>query len=736
MQQHYTNIAFISYKREDEKWAKWLQNKLEHYQLPIEVRKQKVEFAERPRHVFKDTTDLSGGVLEKAIKEGLASSKYLIVICSPRAAKSPWVCKEVQEFIDSGREENIIPFIIDGEPYSKDIEKECFPEALKSLAGEKELLGININENGRDSAAVKVIARMFDIRFDTLWQRFKKSERKRRTLISLIIAFFVLLAVSLVYSFIIYNNNQKQIQMLNLINIISEAETLSSQDKSLSAAHLLISLINEERTLSEEETNLLNAAILSCTEKLVNSKCELISVSKVVNKEDNIQNLSESGDNYMIIQNEDEMYLINKQTTDSLFIGYMSDYPTSCADWLSNDRKYFFLPPTRDCLDGGTVNIYDLSCGLLRREVNVVGSWYAEGNVLSVKPDNTKFLYHYGFRGESGIKEYDINGESKDICTEYEEGDNVEALSAKYSPSGNFILLFESFYDRIPSISIVDAKTYDVVYTFDDLDHIKLKNVYWDEDCNEDVICIEDTTLQKTTLRYSWKINRDSKTISQNKTLQSMCISNDGALVSYSTVGDSVFIYNTQNSRFIYKGRHDAYSMNFNNHGDNLCFVDLGGQVADIFNVEELKISKSLPIELSYNYNCHTGIVFSKDDKTIVFTIGAVCGGISVWDAINCKKVQTDLDADSIFFNHDYSKMVTFEKDNTDGVEYDFENNKILKIQNKALSDYYPYEDNVYLKMSNNRLYYVKRTNENNLKYGKNITTDTFMNLFKVLINQ
>ena len=263
-----------------------------------------------------------------------------------------------------------------------------------------------------------------------------------------------------------------------------------------------------------------------------------------------------------------------------------------------------------------------------------------------------------------------------------------------------------------------------------------MKNVYWDEDCNEDVICIEDTTLQKTTLRYSWKINYDSKTISQNRTLQSMCISNDGTLVSYSTVGDSVFIYNTQNSRFIYKGRHDAYSMNFNNHGDNLCFVDLGGQVADIFNVEELKISKSLPIELSYNYNCHTGIVFSKDDKTIVFTIGAVWGGISVWDAINCKKVQTDLDADSILFNHDYSKMVTFEKDNTDGVEYDFENNKILKIQNNALSDYYPYEDNVYLKMSNNRLYYVKRTNENNLKFGKNVTTGTFMNLFKVLINQ
>lgn len=55
----YTNIAFISYKREDEAWAKWLQKKLEHYKLPTEIRKNNpnLEFSEHPRHVFKDTTD-------------------------------------------------------------------------------------------------------------------------------------------------------------------------------------------------------------------------------------------------------------------------------------------------------------------------------------------------------------------------------------------------------------------------------------------------------------------------------------------------------------------------------------------------------------------------------------------------------------------------------------------------------------------------------------------------------
>lgn len=181
----YTNIAFISYKREDEAWAKWLQKKLEHYKLPTEIRKKNpdLEFYECPRYIFKDTTDLSGGVLAKAIKAGLDSSKFLIVICSPRAAKSEWVCKEVQDFINLGREEYIIPFIVDGEPHSVNAEKECFPFALKSLSGERELLGININENGRDSAAVKVVARLFDLKFDTLWNRFQREEKRKRRII-------------------------------------------------------------------------------------------------------------------------------------------------------------------------------------------------------------------------------------------------------------------------------------------------------------------------------------------------------------------------------------------------------------------------------------------------------------------------------------------------------------------------------------------------------------------------
>ena len=181
----YEYFAFISYKREDEKWAKWLQKKLESYSLPTAVRKENPELPNKIRPVFRDQSELSGGNLKAEIEKGLNGSKYLIVICSPRSAKSPWVSKEVQHFIDQGREDFIIPFIIGGTPNASIPEDECFPEGLRQLKGEKEILGININEMGRDAAAIKVIARMFDLRFDTLWQRHEKEKRKKRLIVVL-----------------------------------------------------------------------------------------------------------------------------------------------------------------------------------------------------------------------------------------------------------------------------------------------------------------------------------------------------------------------------------------------------------------------------------------------------------------------------------------------------------------------------------------------------------------------
>ena len=194
MEQGKEYYAFISYKREDEKWAKWLQHKLEHYRFPTVLSGR----ADLPRSIhptFRDVTDLTPGLLAEEIEGALRASQWLIVVCSPRSAKSPWVCKEAQSFIDSGRADRIIPFVIEGNPFSADPETECYPKALLGLTGREELLATNVNEMGRDAAAIKVVARMFGLRFDTLWQRHRRDRRQRRILAGAIALILAVLGV-------------------------------------------------------------------------------------------------------------------------------------------------------------------------------------------------------------------------------------------------------------------------------------------------------------------------------------------------------------------------------------------------------------------------------------------------------------------------------------------------------------------------------------------------------------
>lgn len=174
-------FAFISYQRKDEEWAKWLAHELEHYHLPITLNGRK-DLPKNLRPIFRDIDELAAGNLPKQIHYALESSKNLVVICSPNSAMSKWVNKEVEEFISMGKTDRIFPFIIDGVAMSHDINKECFPPALRNLPKQEERLGGNINEKGRDAAVVKIIAGMLELNFDTLWQRYErdKAEEERK----------------------------------------------------------------------------------------------------------------------------------------------------------------------------------------------------------------------------------------------------------------------------------------------------------------------------------------------------------------------------------------------------------------------------------------------------------------------------------------------------------------------------------------------------------------------------
>lgn len=174
MQGLYKNFAFISYSHRDIKIAKWLQRKLESYRLPTEVGNEIKQGERYLRPVFRDQSDLNTGILKDELRKNLEESKFLILICSPSSANSQWVSEEARIFVESGRIENIIPVLC---PDGKTPESDLFPQYLREYFinhPDKELLGINIGEVGREKAVVRVISRMLGINFDTLWKRHRR----------------------------------------------------------------------------------------------------------------------------------------------------------------------------------------------------------------------------------------------------------------------------------------------------------------------------------------------------------------------------------------------------------------------------------------------------------------------------------------------------------------------------------------------------------------------------------
>lgn len=170
-------LAFISYQRDDENFAEWLQHQLEHYRIPINVLEAQPELNDCRCKIFLDKTELSGGILSDEIDKALMASHFLIVLCSPSSAKSKWVDKEIRRFLSLNGRTSVIPLIISGTPYAQNPEEECFVPTLRELRNTSdEILGINVSEMGREVASIKAIAFMLGLKFDTLWQRYERDK--------------------------------------------------------------------------------------------------------------------------------------------------------------------------------------------------------------------------------------------------------------------------------------------------------------------------------------------------------------------------------------------------------------------------------------------------------------------------------------------------------------------------------------------------------------------------------
>ena len=204
--QDFIYYAFISYSHKDEKWAKWLQRKLESYRLPTVIRKESAKvLPKRIAPVFLDATDLSVGKLNAKLNQELEASRYLIVVCSPNSAKpnsngDHYVNKEVGVFSSLGRVDRIIPVIVDGVP--GDPEKECFCPKIHEL----DLVGLDATKHSRTRILNDVVAKILSLRPDELWRREKRRIRRKRIIGSLAAAF--LLAIALFAGWVAWDWNR------------------------------------------------------------------------------------------------------------------------------------------------------------------------------------------------------------------------------------------------------------------------------------------------------------------------------------------------------------------------------------------------------------------------------------------------------------------------------------------------------------------------------------------------
>src|SRR6478736_4741947 len=131
--------AFLSYSHKDKELADWLHRELERVRVPSALAGKLTANGVVPRRltpVFRDQQDLSaGGDLAEEIKAALAASQFLLVLCSPEAAKSRWTNQEIESFKRTRPEGCVLAAVAAGEPFASDMPgreaEECFPPALR-----------------------------------------------------------------------------------------------------------------------------------------------------------------------------------------------------------------------------------------------------------------------------------------------------------------------------------------------------------------------------------------------------------------------------------------------------------------------------------------------------------------------------------------------------------------------------------------------------------------------------
>jgi tetratricopeptide (TPR) repeat protein len=200
--------AFLSYSHRDKAWGEWLHRALEDQRVDGDLVGRRTPAGPVPktlRPIFRDREDFSAGhSLAEQTVAALEASQFLVVVCSPNAAKSEYVNEEIRRFKAMGRAERVIPIIVDGEPGHP--ERECFPPALRrkvapdgTITDEREEpVAADAREqgDGRELAKQKIVAGLLGVGLDEIVRRAGRARQRRNRFWAALAGVFLVLALT------------------------------------------------------------------------------------------------------------------------------------------------------------------------------------------------------------------------------------------------------------------------------------------------------------------------------------------------------------------------------------------------------------------------------------------------------------------------------------------------------------------------------------------------------------
>jgi len=194
--------AYLSYSHRDESYAKWFHAALEKFTVPPAMVGRETANGPIPKSfapIFRDRQELAASHdLGSRIREALAGSRFLIVLCSPAAAASHWTNEEIAVFKRLHPDSRVLAAIVAGEPWASLMPgheaEECFPPALRTQFDSRgrptrkraEPIAADLREgrDGRRMGMLKVAAGMLGVGLDDLVQRDAQRRQKRLTYIA------------------------------------------------------------------------------------------------------------------------------------------------------------------------------------------------------------------------------------------------------------------------------------------------------------------------------------------------------------------------------------------------------------------------------------------------------------------------------------------------------------------------------------------------------------------------